>query len=675
MKTDSPSDTGRVFEVRRSALLPLLLFLLLAIAWTWPLATRLSSRIAHDPGDPVLNTWILWWNSQALPFSERWWSPPIFYPMTGALALSEHLAGIAVFTAPLQRAGASPVALYNAALIASCWLSALFAYLLGRRVTGSLFGGVVAGLAFGLAPYRAGQLAHLQVLTAQWMPLTLFAMHAYLDDRRRRWLAVVALGWLLQALSNGYFLLFFPVLLGLWFLWFGTARPSASGPPKAGHHRAIATLALVLIASSVLLVPMLLHYWNVHVSLGLRRGAGEMVMFSATPASFVSAPPLLKFWPLLTSYSSEGLLFTGVTVILVVIVGAIIAIRRSGLASLISRRSPGLFYGAAALVMWWFAMGPGEDGAGMFVKPYTLLAQLPGFSELRVPARFAMLGTLCISIAAALGAVTLMRSLDRRRGLVGIVVVCGLLADGWLDAMPLVTPPPRVNLPDVSGGVVLELPTDELSVNVGAMFRSMAHRLPLVNGFSGHIPPHYRILTTSLLRGDHSPLTFLAQGRPLVVLVHRLLDRDGEIRALVERAGGTLYEESGVGPVMVIPPQPRDRLPVLGQPLTMLLTSYDPGGKAAADLEHVQTVRALAFATRWRHAEIPEQLTIETSVDGHTWTTVWENWTGGIVLAGALQDQHEVPFRIVLPDVNARYVRISPVPRWVVGEMAVYGPG
>ena len=29
------------------------------------------SRIPHDPGDPVLNIWILWWNAQAMPFTAR----------------------------------------------------------------------------------------------------------------------------------------------------------------------------------------------------------------------------------------------------------------------------------------------------------------------------------------------------------------------------------------------------------------------------------------------------------------------------------------------------------------------------------------------------------------------------------------------------------------------------
>ena len=39
----------------------------------------------------------------------------------------------------------------------------------------------------------------------------LLGMHGYVLDGRRRWLALLAAGWLLQALSNGYYLLFLPV--------------------------------------------------------------------------------------------------------------------------------------------------------------------------------------------------------------------------------------------------------------------------------------------------------------------------------------------------------------------------------------------------------------------------------------------------------------------------------
>jgi hypothetical protein len=170
----------------------------LAVFWTWPLARHLSSRIPHDPGDPVLNAWLLWWNAHAVPFTTRWRSPPIFFPMNGALALSAHLAGISVIATPLQFLHVNALGAYNIALILSFALSAFFTFVLVSHLIRSSsvpvrdLGAVVASGAYGFGPYRAGQLAHLQVLTSQWMPLALFAMHADIDDGRRRWLALFA---------------------------------------------------------------------------------------------------------------------------------------------------------------------------------------------------------------------------------------------------------------------------------------------------------------------------------------------------------------------------------------------------------------------------------------------------------------------------------------------------
>ena len=117
---------------------PLLAFLALAVFWTWPLARHLSTRIPHDPGDPILNIWLLWWNAHAIPFTERWWNPPIFFPMRGALALSEHLAGIGLVTTPLQWLHANALSAYNIAFILSFALSGFFTFFLVRRLDSSL---------------------------------------------------------------------------------------------------------------------------------------------------------------------------------------------------------------------------------------------------------------------------------------------------------------------------------------------------------------------------------------------------------------------------------------------------------------------------------------------------------------------------------------------------------
>jgi hypothetical protein len=643
-----------------------ILFLLLSVAWTWPLATRLSWRIPHDPGDPLLNAWILWWNTQAVPLTEAWWSPPIFYPMPGALALSEHLVGIAIFTAPLHALGVSALAAYNVALILSGWLSGLFAFLLARKITGSTAAGLLAGVAFGFAPYRASQLSHLQVLTAQWMPLALFAMHAYLDDRRSRWLALFAAAWLIQALSNGYYLLFFPLVIGVWLAWFVDWRRE----PRPG-----AELALTFGLSSLLLLPALLHYKAIHAALGLSRSRDEMLMFSATLASFTESAYMVRFWPWTPAMTQEGFLFPGITVPLLLAGGTVALLWQGRVRRAIAARSPAVFYATAALLFWWLCLGPAESDSfrAALSHPYSLLTWLPGYTGLRVPARFAMVATLCAAIAAAVAASRLAPAGRRPRLAAGALIGLGLVVDGWIRPMPLSTPPGRLLIPDVPNAVVLELPADDSAVNVAAMYRAMFHGRPLVNGYSGHTPPHYALLTTSLMRGDPSPLWYFAAGRALVVLVHRRYDPRGEWRALVEHAGGELHEESGTGPVYVIPPRPQERTPPLGAALEATHVR-SPAGYAVLDLGSEHIVRALAINLRWRHAEIGTASLVEASSDGRAWKTVWEGWTGGRALDAALEDQRLVPMKIYLPDVRTRFLRLSTVAPWVEREMTVHGP-
>ena len=61
-------------SARAKPLAVLCLFVALAIAWSWPLVRHLATRIPHDPGDPVLNTYLIWWNAATLPFAAAWYT-------------------------------------------------------------------------------------------------------------------------------------------------------------------------------------------------------------------------------------------------------------------------------------------------------------------------------------------------------------------------------------------------------------------------------------------------------------------------------------------------------------------------------------------------------------------------------------------------------------------------
>jgi hypothetical protein len=301
--------------MRRVALWAFLGYSAITLALTYPLVLHLVDGVPNDLGDPLLNTWILWWNSQAVPFTADWWNAPAFFPATDALALSEHLFGLSVLTTPVIWLTGNPQLAYNLAFLGTFVLSAMGGYALGVTLTGRRDAGFVAGLVYGFAPYRMAQFAHIQVLASFWMPFALVGLHKYLQDRRVRWLALFGTASLGQGLTNGYFLLFFPLLVGLWLLWF---------PPKGQRLRTMVTVVATYAVASLPLVPVLLHYRTVHGHLGLSRDLGEMAYFSADVTDLWHAFYQLSFWSRwLPAPGPEAELFPGLTVVVLILAGVV----------------------------------------------------------------------------------------------------------------------------------------------------------------------------------------------------------------------------------------------------------------------------------------------------------------------------------------------------------------
>jgi hypothetical protein len=452
------------------------------------------------------------------------------------------------------------------------------------------------------------------------------------------------------------------VLAALWLAWFVDWRRQ--------WRRGLA-LAGAFAASSLLLVPGLLQYLAVHSRLGLGRQIAEMRMFSGGFASFLEAPHALAFWPPGGTLNQELFLFPGITVVALVVAAVIVRPRVS------IALYPLPFYLLASVLLSWLAFGPSvpDDGWSERFRLYTLLAYLPGFGGLRVPARFVMLAYLCLGIAAGLALGRLMPSRLVARGALVTLVFAGLFVDGWIGPVPLVAPPGRIILPDMAGAAVLELPADSDQVNTAAMYRSIRHGRPLVNGYSGHVPAHYRILTAGLRRGDPTILTTLAARRPLLVPINTGLDRDGHFQQVVESVpGATPLDVTSAGRLFLIPAQPLPLDPPRGDLLPY--TRREPADEVALlDLGAVRVVRLLEFPLRWHYAVLHGRMEIRASEDGENWTTVWLDWTGGLALRGALEDQLEAPMRFTLPDVRARYLRVRPLPRVLMEEIAVYAPG
>lgn len=331
----------------------------------------LESAIASDAGDPLLNAAILAWNAAHVPWSEAWFQFPIFHPTRDALTLSEHLLGLSVIAAPLQWAAGNPAAAYNLTLLSTYPLSGLAMYALVWRMTRSAPAAFVAGLAYAFAPYRAGQLPHIQMLAVFWAPLALLGLHGFVSagwphagsaqagppaagpapetagpplagpepagrivaggsghasaadagapGRRWPWLALFAVCWALQGAANGYMLVYFSLLVGAWVLWFLVG---------AGRWRETLWVAGAAVAASLPLLPILARYASAQRDLGLSRNLGEISAYGADIASMLCAPSTLTVWGWLRiACAPEGELFPGLGPVLVLAAGVLLAAR------------------------------------------------------------------------------------------------------------------------------------------------------------------------------------------------------------------------------------------------------------------------------------------------------------------------------------------------------------
>ncbi|PYR73571.1 MAG: hypothetical protein DMF87_25490 [Acidobacteria bacterium] len=289
-------------------------------------------------------------------------------------------------------------------------------------------------------------------------------------------------------LSNAYLLVFFPILLALWALWFFRRA-------DLRRWRAIA-LTMVLVALPV--IPLLVGYQTRQRAFGLMRGVDEIATYSATWSSLAGISHRTLLWSgWLPNTFAEASLFPGFAIVALAILGA-----------LTGRRRIVLFYLAAAIVMWLLALGPEHE-------PYALLVKLPGARSIRVPARAWLLATLGLAVCAGFGAAWLAARGRMRWVLVPLGAM--IVAESWFTG-PLVEAPVPVPLYLPDNSIVLDLPITTDYRNADAQYRAVMGNYRVVNGYSGYSPPDYLELVAAINEHRSSVFTPYRQRADLYVI-------------------------------------------------------------------------------------------------------------------------------------------------------------
>jgi hypothetical protein len=178
------------------------------------------------------------------------------------------------------------------------------------------------------------------------------------------------------------------------------------------------------------------------------------------------------------------------------------------------------FFVAALFLTFWLSLGLAPQTLGRPLNLASLYAlfydYVPGWDALRVPARFAMIGTLMIAVLGGYGAAAVSRW--RYATPVLIVLTTASLAESIVRPFPLngvgvlgeyASPEARVYRParapaiyhrlaGESNVVLAELPLGQSDYDIRAMFYSIVHRGRLLNGYSGFAPRHYGLLALVL---------------------------------------------------------------------------------------------------------------------------------------------------------------------------------
>jgi hypothetical protein len=704
---------------RRDTLIGLATFVGVAILATYPLIRNMLHSLPGGLGDPLLNSTILAWDADRAKHAfQGLWDAPYLFPHRRALAYSEHLLGVAIFTAPFDWLTGNAYFAYNVAFIASYALAGFGMFLLARDLWGRIDAALLSGLTFALTPYRLGQVPHLQVLMTGWMPIALWSLHRYFATGLRRWLAGFAAAFVLLGFSNGYYFYFFllptaAVVIGE-LLW-----------PRLPRRRVLVDLLATVALAAIVVLPVALPYYQLQRDHGFARTTDEMRSMSAQLSDYFRVPGNGFRWGgLLPAGGGELELFQGFVVSLFAVLGLSTIGWRPHVENIAGSRSRAVAtYTVIAIVGIWLSMG--LRGGPLYGW---LTHIIPGFSGLRVPARFASIAGTGLAALAGAGFAWIFDRIGKPPAralavaLAAIVVVEGQHGVGIIGAPAahehswdrvayewLRQSPP-------GGAIELDItPQDDFQVftTIYAL-NAVRHKHPIVNGNGG-----WRSMLQEFLGASASPLregqtASVLRGLRAIgvryVMLHPPTFRDPDLAARLEReiheAADQIVEEhrfdetrawrladampdtppSGGHPIeartfTLSASHNADRLPTLvdGDPGTRWFNGdRQTGGEfIEIHLAHPTDVSRLQLVTTPRSLmDYPRRLkVIASNSDGGRQSLFDGEIVDPLIRALATQEQ-QIPVDILLPSNSAVTLRIEQTGTrrnwWSIHELRIW---
>ncbi|GAB4116745.1 MAG: hypothetical protein Fur005_35510 [Roseiflexaceae bacterium] len=576
-----------------------LFYTLIAVLATWPVATRVLSAVAgsDDAVDSYQHIWHQWWVAEALTHGKNpFFTDLLYYPegidlFWQTLGFTQGLVALPITLTLGSVAGV------NFTVLSSFIIGGYTVFLLGRRLSGSVIAGLVAGTIYVLSPYHLQKMSEgsIELTSIHWLPMYVWALDALLEKPswRRVLLSAALLLWV--GLGAWYYGLFAVMLSGCMIgvrvlrEFFRRAEGEAPTPAtdattwqrfranRWGRSLGMALWGgLPLILWALVLSPKIATV-NQSIDQSSWDLRAAQVTHSADLIDFFLPSPIHPLWgeavrdwrtarfPDLLTYWNVSLGLVGLPLALI---GLIVGWRTNWR------------WGVLLLATMLLAMGPMLRLAGAQTEiplPFALIQGLPGVRIGQRPSHMAVLTTLMVAILAAYGVARLLHNRGQLpRLLIGAGLITAIiLVDGQIEPQRMTLTERKVHpfyatLP-APDGALMALPMYVHVNRIEHMHNQITHRRPIFAGYVAR-PPAYRYAfetdgVSQLREGRAEPDDIISPAWPesgrRALAAYKIryvtLDRTTE-RGDPKLAAGkpeyfaavrTLLSELGVGPALV----------------------------------------------------------------------------------------------------------------------------
>ena len=467
----------------------------LAVLMTWPLAAGLTRLGRTTTMDGLYGIWNVAWVAHAIVTRPTaLFDANVFFPHRDTLAYSESNLVAGVVAIPAWLITHNAYAAHNTAVLFAFASTFLGTWLLARHLTGHTVAAGVAAILFAFCPFFYSHSAHIQLLMAGGIPLSMLALHRLVDNPTPGRGVVLGIALAGQALACAYYGIFAGLMVGYGVLFFAVRRHLWRVP---GFWTAVVIAAAT---AGAIVLPFMLPYLEMQRDGGFVRSLDDARRYSATWQSYLASPahghrPLLILARQLGWRIGE-VLFPGILAILLGVTGMAVSWRRG------RREEPApaddretlMLYGTLGALALWGSFGP---AAGLYSVLYRIV---PLFTFLRAPSRFGLLLAFVLALFASLGLKWLLPLAGRRAALAACALAALALAElnvvpfPWERALPVSTN--YKVLAAMPRGAVAEFPFygERVAYPLHAQYMALSttHWMPLVNGYSDYIPADFR---------------------------------------------------------------------------------------------------------------------------------------------------------------------------------------